>query len=61
MIMRYDDKFQRHRLRQPLEELDRKARKARRKDIWTQEEIDAAMKEAEETCRILFGFKGCGE
>ena len=52
-----DDKFQKWRLLQPLEELQRKANKAkRRQDIWTQEEIDAAKKEAEEMRRIL-GWK----
>lgn len=48
------EKIRAARLRQPIEELERKAKKAReRANIWTQEELDWAMKYAEELSREL--------
>jgi len=41
-----EEKIRQHRLRQPLEELERKSAKARRPGWWTQEDIDAAKAEA---------------
>jgi hypothetical protein len=38
---------------QSTEELERKARKARRRSIWTQEEIDAARRAARELYELL--------
>lgn len=44
------------RLRQPQHELDRKAAKAKeRANLWTQEELDAADKEAERLYKFLNG------
>lgn len=43
-------------LSKPLEELERKAKKARRKSIWTAEEIILAEKKAEELQKI-FNFE----
>lgn len=44
-----EEKIMQARLRQPLPELDRKARKAcTRSNVWTQEEIDAAKTWAKE-------------
>lgn len=44
-----EEKIRQYRLKQPLAELERKADKSRdRANIWTQEEIDAADKEARE-------------
>jgi hypothetical protein len=47
------DKFQKYRLRQSLDELKRKADKARRRAIWTLEDIDLARAEANEIGNAL--------
>jgi hypothetical protein len=48
------ERIRQYRIKQPQAELDRKASKAvERANIWTQEELDAADKEAEDLCRSL--------
>ena len=39
--------------RQPTDELRRKQIKARRRSIWTQEDVDRANREADEICSKL--------
>lgn len=47
MSIQRKERIREFRLRQPQEELDRKADKAReRSNLWTQEELDAADKKA---------------
>jgi hypothetical protein len=49
-----ENRIKEFRLRQPQEELDRKAAKAmERAGLWTQEELDAADREAEELYQAL--------
>lgn len=47
------DKIAEYRRQQPIDELRRKQRRARRKDIWTEEDIDLAFAEADELSRAI--------
>ncbi|KKL25214.1 hypothetical protein LCGC14_2407550 [marine sediment metagenome] len=51
------DKIKEYRLHQPLEELKRKARKAReRANLWTVEELDYAQAQAREIRKIIHWY-----
>lgn len=52
-VVRRNDLIRERRLAQPLEELRRKQKKARRRGIWTQEDIDYAEMEAEEMVKFF--------
>lgn len=48
------EKFKKYRLKQPIKEFERKAKKARRKGIWTVEELDLAEAEAKELIKAIW-------
>ena len=54
-LTKRQEAIRQRRLKQPMEELKRKADKAwnRKSNLWTQEEIDAADKRAEELANTL--------
>jgi len=51
------DRITPYRLKQPIAELERKARKARRRSIFTQEDIDAANVRAGELYKWFAGLE----
>lgn len=53
MWPRVKDKLSAYRRRKPIEELVRKAKKAKRKGIWTQEEVDLAIAEGERLSKLF--------